>query len=248
MGEDAETLFKQAIVAHEAGKEARAEDLATRALAAAPEAKLATHIQHLRPRRQAQQRYQILCRRGKDKRNREAVEYLIGLGHRRIGFVGDTAFSQPPAGLGFTSSSDRLRGYKQALAAAGIDVEPGLIRRGPHDAAVAAEHAAQLLKSPDPPSAIFAASDTQAIGVLAAADRLGVAVPGQLSVVGFDDIESAAFLNLSTIRQPLARSGTEGAQRLCALLRGERVRPLRQELPIELMARGSSARVTTRGR
>ena len=78
--------------------------------------------------------------------------------------------------------------------------------------------------------------------MLAAADRLGVAVPGQLSVVGFDDIESAAFLNLSTIRQPLARSGTEGAQRLCALLRGERVRPLRQELPIELMARGTSAR------
>ena len=77
---------------------------------------------------------------------------------------------------------------------------------------------------------------------LAAADRLGVAVPGQLSVVGFDDIESAAFLSLSTIRQPLARSGTEGAQRLCALLRGERVRPLRQELPIELMARGTSAR------
>jgi DNA-binding LacI/PurR family transcriptional regulator len=173
---------------------------------------------------------------------RLAVGHLVGLGHRRIGFVGDMAFSRPPAGLGFTSSADRLRGYKQALAAAGIDVEPGLIGRGSHDTAAAAEQAAQLLKSPAPPSAIFAASDTQAIGVLAAADRLGVAVPGQLSLVGFDDIESAAFLGLSTVRQPLARSGTEGAQRLCALLRGERVRPLRQELPIELMARGSSAR------
>jgi DNA-binding LacI/PurR family transcriptional regulator len=173
---------------------------------------------------------------------RLAVSHLIGLGHRRIGFVGDMAFSRPPAGLGFTSSADRLRGYKQALAEADIDVEPGLIRRGPHDTAAAAEQAAQLLKSPAPPSAIFAASDTQAIGVLAAADRLGVAIPGQLSVVGFDDIESAAFLGLSTVRQPLARSGTEGAQRLCALLRGERVRPLRQELPIVLMARGSSAR------
>ena len=173
---------------------------------------------------------------------RLATEHLVALGHRRIGFVGDVPHRKPPAGLGFTSSANRLRGYRLALAEAGIDVEPGLIRRGPHDAAVAAEHAAQLLKSPDPPSAIFAASDTQAIGVLAAADRLGVAVPGQLSVVGFDDIESAAFLNLSTIHQPLARSGTEGAQRLCALLRGERVRPLRQELPIELMARGTSAR------
>ena len=172
---------------------------------------------------------------------RLATCHLTALGHRRIGFVGDMPFSRPPAGLGFTSSANRLRGYKQALAAAGIPVEPGLIRRGAHDAAVAAEHAAQLLKSPDPPSAIFAASDTQAIGVLAAADRLGVAIPERLSVVGFDDIESAAFLDLSTVRQPLALSGAESARRLCALLRGERVRPRRQELPIELMARGSSA-------
>src|SRR5206468_11204405 len=110
---------------------------------------------------------------------RLAVGHLIGLGHRRIGFGGDMAFSRPPAGLGFTSSADRLRGYKQALAEADIDIEPGLIRRGPHDTAAAAEQAAQLLKSPAPPSAIFAASDTQAIGVLAAADRLGVAIPGQ---------------------------------------------------------------------
>jgi DNA-binding LacI/PurR family transcriptional regulator/heme-degrading monooxygenase HmoA len=171
-----------------------------------------------------------------------ATGHLIALGHRRIGFVGDMPFGRPPAGLGFTSSAHRLRGYRQALAAAGIDVEPGLIRRGPHDAAVAAEQAAQLLKSPHPPSAIFAASDTQAIGVLAAADRLGVPVPERLSVVGFDDIESAAFLGLSTVRQPLALSGAEGARRLCALLRGEKVLPLRQELPIELMARNSTAR------
>jgi LacI family transcriptional regulator len=173
---------------------------------------------------------------------RLATGHLISLGHRRIGFVGDMAFSRPPYGLGFTSSAHRLRGYRQALAAAGIDVEAGLIQRGPHDAATAAEHAARLLKSPDPPSAIFAASDTQAIGVLAAAEQLGVPVPGQLSVIGFDDIESAAFLGLSTIRQPLDLSGAEGARRLCALLRGETVHPLRQELPIELIARASSGR------
>ena len=173
---------------------------------------------------------------------RLATEHLIGLGHRRIAFVGDIAFGRPPADLGFTSSAHRLRGYRQALAAAGIEAEAGLVRRGPHDAATAAEHAAQLLKSPDPPSAIFAASDTQAIGVLAAAERLGVAVPDQLSVVGFDDIESAAFLGLSTVSQPLGLSGSQGARRLCSLLRGERVHPLRQELSIELVGRGSSAR------
>ena len=171
---------------------------------------------------------------------RLATEHLIGLGHRRIAFVGDMMFGRPPADLGFTSSAHRLRGYRQALAAGGIKAEAGLVRRGPHDAATAAEQSAQLLKSPDPPSAIFAASDTQAIGVLAAAERLGVAVPDQLSVVGFDDIESAAFLGLSTVSQPLGRSGSEGAKRLCSLLRGERVHPLRQELSIELVARGSS--------
>ncbi|HLK72841.1 MAG TPA: LacI family DNA-binding transcriptional regulator [Streptosporangiaceae bacterium] len=174
---------------------------------------------------------------------RMAAGHLTGLGHRRIGFVGDMTFARPPAGLGFTSSADRLQGYRQALTEAGLAYEAGLVRRGPHDAATAAEHAAQLLKAHDPPTAIFAASDTQAIGVLAAADRLGVAVPGQLSVVGFDDIESAAFLGLSTVRQPLARSGTEGARRLCALLRGERLGVRRAELPLELVARASTARL-----
>jgi len=173
-----------------------------------------------------------------------ATGHLIGLGHRRIAFIGDMPAGRPPAGLGFTSSANRLRGYRRALADAGLEAEPGLVRRGPHDAAAAAEHAVQLLKSPHPPSAIFAASDTQAIGVLAAADRLGVPVPGRLSVVGFDDIESAAFLGLSTVRQPLALSGAEGARRLCALLRGEKISPARQELPIELKARDSSARAS----
>jgi DNA-binding LacI/PurR family transcriptional regulator len=125
---------------------------------------------------------------------RLATDYLIQLGHRRIGFVGDVSFARPPAGLGFTSSAHRLRGYRQGLGAAGIEFDGALVRLGPHDAATAAEHAAQLMKSADPPSAIFAASDTQATGVLAAADRLGLAVPEGLSVMGFDDIESAAFL------------------------------------------------------
>jgi DNA-binding LacI/PurR family transcriptional regulator len=172
---------------------------------------------------------------------RLATEHLLALGHHRIGFVGDEV-APPPAGLGFTSSASRLRGYRQALAAAGQPVRPGLIRLGRHDAASAAELAAELLKLAEPPTAIFAASDTQALGVLAAADRLGRTVPDDLSVVGFDDIESAGLLGLSTVRQPLARSGAEGARRLCAMLRGERIVPLRQELTVELIARGSSAR------
>src|SRR5258708_40004961 len=79
------------------------------------------------------------------------------------------------------------------------------------------------------------------MGVLTAADGCGIGVPGQLSVIGFDDIESAALLGLSTVRQPLENSGAEGARRLCALLREERVSPLRQQLALEVVRRSSTA-------
>jgi len=172
---------------------------------------------------------------------RLATEHLLSLGHRRIGFVGDTAHRMSATSLGFSSSQHRLSGYRQALAAARVGYDPGLVRRGPFGPANAEALAAELLALPDRPSAIFAASDTQAMGVLTAADRCGIAVPGQLSVIGFDDIESAALLGLSTVRQPLENSGAEGARRLCALLRGERVRPLRQQLALEVVRRASTA-------
>jgi len=172
---------------------------------------------------------------------RLATAHLLELGHRRIGFVGD-AIPRGEPDLGFTSSRRRLLGYRRELAAAGIDPDPELVRLGPHGPAVAAELADQLLRLPDPPTAIFAASDTQAMGVLSAAERRGFPVPGKLSVVGFDDIESAALLNLSTVRQPLEHSGGEGARRLCALLHGAKVRPIRQQLPLRIVRRSSSAR------
>jgi DNA-binding LacI/PurR family transcriptional regulator len=172
---------------------------------------------------------------------RLATEHLLSLGHRRIGFVGDTTHRMSAIDLGFTASQHRLTGYRQALAAAGVDYNPALVRRGPFGPANAEALAAELLALPDRPSAIFAASDTQAMGVLTAADRRGLPVPGQLSVIGFDDIESAALLGLSTVRQPLEISGAEGARRLCALLRQERVRPLRQQLALEVVHRASTA-------
>lgn len=177
---------------------------------------------------------------------RMATGYLLSLGHRKIGFVGDTMRGAAAAGrllLGFASSQRRLAGYRQALAAAGADQDPALVRRGPHGPANAEALATQLLSLPDPPTAIFAACDRQAIGVLAAADRGGVKVPGELSVMGFDDIETAALMGLSTIRQQLWDSGAEGARRLCALLRGDRVIPLRQQLPLEVVPRSSTAPV-----
>ncbi len=170
-----------------------------------------------------------------------ATGHLLSLGHRRIGFVGD-APARGECGLGFVSSARRLTGYRQALAAAGIRYDARLVRLGEPGATAAAELAADLLASPDPPSAIFAASDTQALGVLTAARAAGVPVPGQLSLIGFDDVESAAVAGLSTIRQPLEQSGAEGARRLCGLLRGEPVKPLRQQLTLDVVHRTTSAR------
>ena len=173
---------------------------------------------------------------------RLATDHLLGLGHLRIGFIGDRVQRAVSTALGFTASARRLAGYRQALAAAGVSPDDDLIRLGPHGPASAQALATELLTLRDPPSAIFAASDTQAMGVLAAADQAGAQVPSELSVIGFDDIQSAALLGLSTVRQPLEDSGAQGAERLCALLRGETVRPQRQVLELQVMHRASTTR------
>jgi LacI family transcriptional regulator len=171
---------------------------------------------------------------------RLATEHLLDLGHRRIGFIGDQVQRAVSTAMGFTSSGRRLAGYRQAVTEAGLVPDDALVRLGPHGPASAQALAAELLALPDPPSAIFATSDTQAMGVLAAAERSAIKVPRQLSVIGFDDIQAAALLDLSTVRQPLERSGAEGAERLCALMRGEPVRPLRQVLELQVVQRASS--------
>ena len=173
---------------------------------------------------------------------RLAARHLLSLGHSRIGFVGDRVDRKAATALGFTSSDRRLEGFRSALAWACTPADGRLVRIGPHGPAHAEAFAAELLALPDPPTAIFAASDTQAMGVLAAADRLGVHVPGQLSVIGFDDIQLASLVGLSTVRQPLEESGAEGARRLCALLRGEQIRPLRQMLALQLVQRSTTDR------
>ena len=178
---------------------------------------------------------------------RLATAHLLGLGHRRIGFIGDAAARKTACDLGFASSRRRLQGYRRELAEAGTASDPELIRLGPHGPAVAADLTAQLLRLPEPPTAIFAASDTQAMGVLRAAEQCGFPVPGRLSVMGFDDIESAALLSLSTVHQPLEQSGAEGARRLCALLRGVLARPLRQHLPLRIVQRASTAKLASAG-
>jgi len=165
-----------------------------------------------------------------------ATRHLIELGHRRIALIGD-----PPPEFRFEWSRDRTRGYERALASAGIEVRDEYVREGTRIPHVARAVATELLSLPERPTAIFAASDTQAIGVLEAARALRIDVPGELSVVGFDDIEVAAYVGLTTVRQPLLESGRRGAQLLLdALTRRRQVRALRELLPLELVVRGST--------
>lgn len=168
---------------------------------------------------------------------RLAASHLIELGHRHIAFIGDN-----DEGFGFTSSSNRHRGYLAALAEHGF--EPAAEAFGPHGREMAAELAVQMLTGDTPPTAIVAASDTQAAGVLAAAARLGRRVPADLSVVGFDDVEIASMLGLTTIRQPIADSGRRAAHMLLSAMTGAGGDP-HDELPVELIIRQSTGAVGT---
>lgn len=126
----------------------------------------------------------------------DMTTHLINLGHRRIGFVA----GHP----NHMASDQRLFGYRRALDRVGIAFEPELVRPGLFDFASGAEAAESLLALPTPPSAIFASNDDMAAGVLAVAHRLGIALPDELSVAGFDDTElaSAVWPPLTTVRQP----------------------------------------------
>jgi DNA-binding LacI/PurR family transcriptional regulator len=164
---------------------------------------------------------------------RIAAQHLLGLGHRRLGFVGDV----PRPGFGFASSRLRLRGVEQALRAEGIALRAADIGLAEHGRAPARASAEAILSRPDRPTAIVAASDTEAMGVLQAAAELGLAVPGDLSVTGYDDIEAADFLGLTTVRQPLFETGERAVRRLVDRIAGGDDGPLRDVLPVRLVQR-----------
>jgi DNA-binding LacI/PurR family transcriptional regulator len=164
-----------------------------------------------------------------------ATRHLVELGHRRVALIGD-----PPPEFRFDWSRDRTRGYQRALASAGIELRTEYVREGTRLPHVARAIACELLSLPERPTAIFAASDTQALGALEAAKALGIAVPGELSVIGFDDIDVAGYVGLTTVRQPLFESGQRGAKLLLHALAQRSVAPLLELLPLELVVRGTT--------
>ena len=144
----------------------------------------------------------------------QATKYLIGLGHQRIGYLSDTLDSP----FGFTTSQEGLQGYRQALEEANLTFCPHYHRQGSHSLEKVHLLAVELLAQSNPPTAIFAFSDTQAMGVLGAARELNLRVPDDIAVIGFDDIETARFVGLSTIHQELFESGRLGAQLLLDMI------------------------------
>ncbi|MCO1594486.1 LacI family DNA-binding transcriptional regulator [Micromonospora sp. RHAY321] len=164
-----------------------------------------------------------------------ANQYLLGLGHRRIGFI-----AGPPH---LMCSRARLDGYRAALGAAGVPVDPALVRPGNFHPETGYLAGTQLLALPDPPTAIFASSDQMALGVYEAVRKRGLRVPGDISVVGFDDLPEVRWCSppLTTVRQPLAEMGMLAARTVLRLAGGEKTDSERLELATELVIRDSAA-------
>ncbi len=165
-----------------------------------------------------------------------ATNHLLNLGHLRIGYVGDS-FLDP---FGFTTSRDRYDGYLDALAEAEVRPVESWVAFGKHEKATAVNLATHVLSQPDRPTALFAMADLQALGCLAAAQNLGLRVPEDVSVIGFDDIDVSAHVGLTTVRQHLAESGRVAARYLLSVVNGEP--PHSTALPdVEVIVRRTTA-------
>ncbi|AXK34904.1 LacI family transcriptional regulator [Streptomyces armeniacus] len=164
-----------------------------------------------------------------------ATRHLVELGHRRIGVIGG-----PPRMM---CSRARIDGYRAALEAAGVPVDPGLIREGDFHHEAGYEVGRELLRLPDRPTAVFTGNDLQALGLYEAARELGLRVPEDVSVLGFDDLPLTRWVSppLTTVRQPLAQMAEAAARMVLDLGRGERPAATRIELATSLVVRGSTA-------
>ena len=164
---------------------------------------------------------------------RLAGEYLLGRGHRRCAFVGDADLPN----YAIHTSDWRLDGYREALAAAGMTLPDEYVALAPHSRENARLLAHRLLDLPEPPTAIFAASDNQAVGVLKAARERGLSMPKDLAVMGFDDVDIADYIGLTTIHQPLEESGRVAVDLLLARLIDSSRPTQRTRLPLTLVRR-----------
>jgi LacI family transcriptional regulator len=162
---------------------------------------------------------------------RDAMRYLLELGHQRIAFI----TGRPD----IDSGHRRLKGYRDALAGAGIAVDERLIAEGDFTTTGGRTAGLDLLSRSDPPTAIFAANDQSALGVYQAASELGVRIPDDCSLLGFDNIPEARFVGLTTVDQFLEQMGYVAVQMLIQLIDGEPLQDRIYRMPTELRVRSS---------
>ncbi|MBC8135920.1 MAG: LacI family DNA-binding transcriptional regulator [Fibrella sp.] len=167
--------------------------------------------------------------------SRLAVQYLVELGHRRIAHL----MGHP----NLVSSVARRDTFLDVLREAGITPLPEYILPGQYSTEIGHENARRLLGSPNPPTAIFAGNDEIAVGVVEAARELGIRIPDQLSLVGYDDRPLSALMNprLTTIRQPFVKIGEHAVRLLIQKVEGKEVLPITHLLAPELVIRESTA-------
>jgi DNA-binding LacI/PurR family transcriptional regulator len=162
-----------------------------------------------------------------------AATYLLKKGHRRIAFLGDTDLPE----YAIHPVSLRLIGFRQALEETGIDLPDMFVRLAPYSQEQTRQVARELLSLPRPPTAIFAATDFQALGVLKVARQLNVGVPEQLAVIGFDDLDMAEYADLTTISQHLDESGRLAVEILIAQIESPSQLPRHVKIPLNIIER-----------
>jgi len=167
---------------------------------------------------------------------RLAVEYLVREGHRDIAFIGDDLESI----FGVTSNKYRFDGFQEALRVNNIPERPDWYSLGPLGSETAQQQAHEILGQSERPTAIFATSDIKAFNVISVAQTMGLRVPDDLAVIGFDDIEAARYMNLTTIRQYLRYTGERAAQLLLSWLQDEVMPEPRTRLcQVDVVERGT---------
>ncbi|HEX2907746.1 MAG TPA: substrate-binding domain-containing protein [Phototrophicaceae bacterium] len=167
-----------------------------------------------------------------------ATQHLLELGHRRIAYVGD----EFPNSYGFPTSELRYQGYLAALQDYAVPYRSDYVGLGTHGEDTAHHLTKQLLALPEPPTAIFAMSDIQAVGCIQAIREAGWRVPEDLSVIGFDDVQLSRYIGLTTVRQHLEQSGYLGMQLLLDLLIKSSSVVSRKLPPLEVIVRGTTQR------
>ncbi len=173
--------------------------------------------------------------------SRMAAEHLIELGHRRIAYIGDRS--------GYQSDTERMEGYREALAGAGIAFAPELAVQGDGRPEAAGDAVRTLLALKDPPTAICCYNDMTALGAMRALSEHGLRIPDDVSVTGFDDLFFAAYLDpaLTTVRQPMRLMGQLAMDNLFKLLSGEES-VAQMKIEAELIVRASTGPVRAEGK